>query len=711
MTHVYMLAVVLLFLTASSPMTAKESKMTDTPRRNRLANAISPYLQAHADNPVDWYEWGEEAFAQARHENKPIFLSIGYNACHWCHVMEHESFENPNIAALLNEHFVSIKVDREERPDIDQIYMSAVQAMTGSGGWPMSVFLTPDKKPFFAGTYFPPDDSHGRPGFRKILTELAGAYRAQQADIVKSADAITEHIAQNADFAMSPRPIDRAVLMSGANTVYGQIDHRYGGFGGAPKFPHAANLSLLFRAGIVSGESKYATGAYLTLQRMAQGGLYDQLGGGFHRYSVDERWLVPHFEKMLYDNALLVIPYLEAWQLSGNRDFLDIVDGTLSYLQTSMTDTAGGFYSTQDADSEGEEGRYYLWTKAEVEDLLGAEASWFCEYFDITENGNFEHEKSILNRGRHSDVVRARLNLRADEFKSRLAESRHTLLTARKNRIAPVTDDKILASWNGLAISAFAQAAQVTGNESYLASARRAADFVLNAMSEEKNLYHSFRRGHLLKVELLEDYAYFIAGLIDLYQASHDEKYLTKAMSLAGTTVSRFADDSLTFYASAEGDTGLIYRPRDITDGATPSPASVMVYNLLRLGVITNDSVGVAQGEKALAAMSGLASRVPKAAATLLMAGHFDYTGAVEIIISGDDPDKMRQFNKNIFSRYLPNKIVVGNINGGVSQLPLLQGRQNLDELTYFFCKDKTCRLPVTDAAALQTELDWATAN
>lgn len=671
---------------------------------NRLKNASSPYLQAHADNPVDWYEWGDEAFDKARAEDKPIFLSIGYNACHWCHVMEHESFENDSTAAILNEHFVSIKVDREERPDIDQVYMSVVTAMTGSGGWPMSVFMTYDKKPFYAGTYFPSTASYGRPGFNDLLLEIANAYKTRRDEIFSSSDKITEQIASRVNVSVPPRAIDKDVIISAARAIYGQVDHHFGGFGSAPKFPHGGNISLLFRGYEQTGDEKLAEAGYLTLHKMAKGGIYDQLGGGFHRYSVDEQWLVPHFEKMLYDNALLVIPYLEAYQLTGTTEFLDIATGVLKYLQNRMTNPEGGFYSTQDADSEGKEGKYYVWTKQEIQDILDDDADWFCQYFGVTEQGNFEDGMNILHRGVHSYETQKKLGLDDAEMSEKVRKATEKLLRVRDKRVPPSTDDKVLASWNGLAISAFAQAYQVSGDESYLKSAVKAAEFVENNLYKDGVLYHSYRDGHLLKTELLEDYAYFTAGLIDLYQASFDESYLQAAQELSNRAIDVFYADKH-FYLSPANDSELIYRPQDATDGATPSPGAVMMYDLLRLAAITEDERFATVGQEALTESSGLASQIPQATATLLAAGHFLLEGPVEIVITGHDTDKMRTMNHELFGHYLPNKVVVGNTNGKRSRLPLLEGRQDVHQLTYYFCKDKVCRLPVTDMEGLKEEL------
>ncbi len=700
---------VLLLPVLTSVVRAKDKDMNAQGHtQNRLKNASSPYLQAHADNPVDWYEWGDEAFDRAKAEDKPIFLSIGYNACHWCHVMEHESFENTELAAFLNENFISIKVDREERPDIDQIYMSATTAMTGSGGWPMSIFMTYDRKPFFAGTYFPPSSAYGRPGFKELLTELSTAYKTRRDEVFSSSEKITQHISTQTNINIPPRPIDKDIIISGARALYSQVDQRNGGFENAPKFPHGSNISVLFRGYQLTGDEKLAEAGYMSLHKMAGGGIYDQIGGGFHRYSVDEKWLVPHFEKMLYDNALLVIPYLEAYQLTGNKDFLDIVDGTLGYLQKSMTNPDGGIYATQDADSDGEEGKYYVWTKARIQTILGTDADWFCEYFGVSRAGNFEHGTSILHRGAHSIAAQQKLGLNKGEMAEKIKEAGDKLLAVRVKRIEPSTDDKILASWNGLAITAFAQAYQVTGNTSYLESARKAADFVLKNLYVDDVLYHSFRDGRLLRTELLEDYAFFSAGLIDLYQASFDEKYLYAAEAISNRAIAMFYSGKK-FYSSPAQDEDLIFRPQDLTDGATPSPSSVMIFSLLRLAAIIENHTFTTIGNDALAEVSGLAARAPQASATIIMAGHFMLKGPIEIVISGTDDKSMPVMNKEIFSRFIPNRVVVGNTNGKKSVLPLLQGRQDNLRLTYYFCKDKSCRLPVTDMEGLKSELTWIT--
>lgn len=678
--------------------------MTETKRRNRLAGTNSPYLLAHAENPVDWYPWGEEALATAKAEDKPIFLSIGYNACHWCHVMERESFENEAVADLLNRYFVSVKVDREERPDIDHIYMQAVIALTGSGGWPMSVFLTPDGKPFFAGTYFPPKSIPGRPGFLHLITELAKAYQESRDEIVHSAKEITDNLAAGARTEVSSRAIDRRVIEAAAQVYLSAFDSRFGGFGPAPKFPQASVLSFLFRASLLTGNDKYTEAALITLDKMAQGGIYDQIGGGFHRYATDPKWLVPHFEKMLYDNALLVTPYLEAYQITGERRFLDTVTGVLGYLRREMTAAEGGLYSSQDADTDGEEGKYYLWTRQEIEDCLGDDADWFCRYYGVTAEGNIGDDNNILHRGDHS-LAAMKLSGLPEMFSAeRLGRAKSILLARRQKRPAPSTDDKILASWNGLAISAFAQAYQVTGDDTYLSSARRAADFVLNHMTDDEALFHSWRAGNLLRVELLEDYAFVIAGLIDLYQATFDLSFLTRARRLTDRAISQFDDQGI-FYSTPRGADNLIIRPRDLNDGATPSTGSVMILNLQKLAAITGDPVFSEEAKKSLAAASGLAARLPQAEATLLMAGCFALSAPVEIALTGGVSADFVPFQKAVHTRFIPHKVMVGGRGGDGSELPLLQGRTGGETPTCFVCRDGVCRLPVIDPSRLESEL------
>ncbi|MBD3402969.1 DUF255 domain-containing protein, partial [candidate division GN15 bacterium] len=483
---------------------------------NHLIDENSPYLLSHAHNPVNWYPWGEEALQRAKDEDKPIFLSIGYAACHWCHVMEHESFENERIAAVLNEHYVSIKVDREQRPDIDTIYMSFTQALTGHGGWPMSVFLTPDRKPFFAGTYFPPEDRGGHPGFMRVVSEIAAAWTESKEQILESSEDIHDKISRALSVSADPSPVHDGMIARGADALMQQTDPVYGGFGQAPKFPHATELSLLLRQYRRSGDLTYLQAAERALLGMARGGICDQLGGGFARYSVDQRWLVPHFEKMLYDNGLLVTTYAEAYQVTGNPEYLQAIGGTLDFMLREMADDSGGFYSALDADSDGVEGKFYVWDKAEIEEVLGDAADEFVRYYNVTDAGNFEG-KNILHVDANSERVRQ--ESKREDFDGYLADCRAKLFAVRSKRVRPLTDDKVLTSWNGLALSALCRGYQVTEEARYLEAARKNAMFVRQELFVNEALTHSWREGKHSTGQFLEDYAYYIRGLIDLYES------------------------------------------------------------------------------------------------------------------------------------------------------------------------------------------------
>ncbi|HKD35689.1 MAG TPA: thioredoxin domain-containing protein, partial [Pirellulales bacterium] len=500
---------------------------------NHLATETSPYLLQHKDNPVDWYPWGPKALERAKAEQKPIFLSIGYSACHWCHVMEHESFENPRIARLLNEHFVSIKVDREERPDLDQIYMNAVQMLTGRGGWPMSVFLTPDLQPFYGGTYWPDSPRGGMPGFDQVLDAVAAAWRDRREEMTAQADELTKHLRGSAIPAAGDGELSERLLRQAETALERSFDPRHGGFGGAPKFPHPMDLRLLLRVWKRNQRDSMLQVITTTLDKMAAGGIYDHLGGGFHRYSVDDRWLVPHFEKMLYDNALLAAAYVEGYLATGRADYARVARETLDYILRDMTDPAGGIYSTEDADSEGEEGKFYVWTPSEIAAVLGPSAAEiFCYVYDVTDEGNFEH-KSILNLPKTIEQCARIKQLDADKLRTDLAEWRAKLLAARGNRIRPGRDDKVLVSWNGLAIDALAQAAGALDEPRYLAAAKSAADFILTRMSRpDGRLLHTWR-GEAKLDAYLDDYAALCNGLVSLYEAGFDEHYIDEAVRLA----------------------------------------------------------------------------------------------------------------------------------------------------------------------------------
>ena len=566
---------------------------------NRLAQETSPYLLQHKNNPVDWYPWGEEALEKARAEDKPILLSVGYSACHWCHVMERESFEDEATAEIMNKYFVNIKVDREERPDVDSIYMSAVQAMTRHGGWPMTVFMTPDGAPFYGGTYFPPVPSRGMPSFKQVLLSLADAYANRREEVLASAENVREFLKESSTASIPRSEVSEGLLAHGANALAGQIDNRFGGFDGAPKFPQAMNLEVLLRHHKRTGDRAALSGVELTLRQMANGGIYDQLGGGFARYSVDEYWLVPHFEKMLYDNALLARLYLEAYEATGDGFYRRIAEETLDYVMRDMRSPEGGFYSAEDADSEGVEGKFYVWTPEEIEATLEPEDAKLAErYWDVTERGNFEG-KNILNVPRPPEAVADEFGLSTEELWQRILLIRERLFTEREKRVRPGRDEKVLAAWNGLMLRAFALAAGATGREEYLRVAKENAVFLLEKLVVDGRLRRSYKDGQARLNGYLEDYACVADGLVELYEATFETRWLREAASLADAILGLFWEEAEgAFYDTAADHEELVTRPRDVYDNASPSGNSVAVDVLLRLSVLLErEERGVEAGE------------------------------------------------------------------------------------------------------------------
>ncbi len=544
-----------------------------TRRPNRLVHETSPYLQQHAHNPVDWYPWGPEALAAAVKFDRPIFLSIGYSACHWCHVMEHESFENAAIAELMNEHFINIKVDREERPDLDQIYMSAVTALTGRGGWPMSVFLTPKLEPFYGGTYWPPTSRMGMPGFGDVLTQVYAAWVHRRDDVERGARELTDAVVEAGRSTAEQQPLSESLLKKAESTLLRTADHVHGGFGSAPKFPHPMDLRLLLRTAKRFKTPEALEVVRLTLDKMSAGGIYDHLGGGFHRYSTDSRWLVPHFEKMLYDNALLATAYLEAFQVTHEPRYAEVVRETLDYVLREMTDPQGGFYSTQDADSEGEEGKFFVWSEEEVVSILGPELSPLFAYcHDVTPHGNWEGA-NILNRVKTHAQAAKILGTNEDRLAELLAECRRKLFEVREKRVHPGRDEKILVGWNGLMISAMAQAGSVLSEPRFTAAAARAADFVLDRMrGPGGQLLHTCKDGSARLNAYLDDYACLIDALVEVYQANFDAKYLDAALGLAKDLIDRYGDKNAGgFFFTPHDHEPLISRNKDVHDNATPS--------------------------------------------------------------------------------------------------------------------------------------------
>ena len=568
---------------------------------NRLIHETSPYLLQHAHNPVDWYPWGEEAFEKAKEENKPILLSIGYSACHWCHVMEKESFESEAIAALMNEHFVNIKVDREERPDLDEIYMNAVQMLTGRGGWPMTVFLTPERKPFFGGTYFPPEDRHGMPGFPKILQAVAQAYRDRPQDVQKSVEQILAALNRLTEISESAEPFFPDAIQKAADQLSPAYDPDYGGFGRAPKFPNAGVFDLFLRCYRSSKERRYLEMVTHTLTKMAEGGIYDHLGGGFHRYSVDEKWLVPHFEKMLYENVQLIRIYVDVFRITQDPIFRRVVEETLTYLLREMLHSEGGFYSTQDADSEGEEGRFFVWEYDEVIKILGEETGEiFSRIYDVSELGNFEG-KNILHPILQPEQAAKFFGKEIKEIENLIAEAKAKLLQEREKRVKPFRDEKILTSWNGLMLSGLAEAYKTIGEERYRKAAEKTVEFIFAQMFREGYLLHTYRDGQAKLYGYLDDYAFLAGGLLDLYEATFDRSLLARAVHVTETMINEFWDDAEGgFFYTGKSHEQLISRTKPAFDGSVPSGNSIATQILLRIYHYTGEENYLRRAERTL---------------------------------------------------------------------------------------------------------------
>jgi len=679
---------------------------------NRLAAETSPYLLQHAQNPVDWYPWGAEAIKRAKSEGKPIFLSIGYSACHWCHVMEHESFESEAIAGLMNQHFVCVKVDREERPDLDQIYMNAVQLMTGRGGWPMSVFLTPELKPFYGGTYWPPTARGGMPGFDQVLTAVADAWQNRREQAVEQADSLTEHLATVAAGPEGRGELQLTLVHRATAAIMRSFDHAHGGFGTAPKFPHPMDLRLLCHAWYRNRDDETLRVVTHTLDKMAGGGIYDQLGGGFHRYSTDERWLVPHFEKMLYDNALLVPCYLDALLITGNAEYGRVARETCDYVLREMTDPAGGFYSTQDADSEGVEGKFFVWRPEEIEAVLGAEkAKTFCYVYDVTPEGNFEHGTNILNRGKSWSQSATVLLRDEGELRRELEESREKLLAVREARVHPGLDDKVLVAWNGLMIDALALAAGVLDEPRYLEAAQRAARFILERMRrDDGRLLHTWRQGEARLDAYLDDYACLANGLVSLYEADFDPRWIDEAVRLADQMLTLFADSERGgFFFTASDHETLITRQKDLYDNAVPSGNSMAALVLLRLGKLTGKGEYLEAAEGTLRAGAELAQRSPQAAGQLLLALDFYFGPVPEIVILGDPKGTDTKASiAALWQRYIPNKLVALHAPAATASGvlgPLFAGKKpSGEEPTVYVCQNFACQAPVHgEQAAIAT--------
>ena len=679
---------------------------------NRLIGETSPYLLQHAENPVDWYPWGEEALSRAVQENKPILLSIGYSACHWCHVMERECFENEEIARIMNENFINIKVDREERPDLDVVYMNALQAMTGGGGWPLTVFLTPQGKPFYGGTYFPPEDRQGLPGFPRVLQTVAQAYRTRRDEIEATAEQILAHLNKAVEVLRGVEPLTTSMLSTAYIALKPLFDPQNGGFGAAPKFPQPMVLEFLLRYHHRSGDKDALLMVERTLERMASGGIYDQIGGGFHRYSVDARWLVPHFEKMLYDNALLSRLYLHAYQATGKQLYRRIVEETLDYVLREMRDKGGGFYSTEDADSEGVEGKYYIWTLDEVVEVLGEdEGRLIGRYFGITEHENFEGG-NVLSQAIETEALAAELRLSPGELEGRIAAARARLQERRAHRTPPHRDEKILADWNGLMLASLAEAASVLDREDYLKAAISNASFLTQELRDGRVLKHFYKDGQTKGDGYLQDYALLSEGLLALYQATFQARWLHAAMDLADVMLERFWDEPHgCFYDTGHGQEALMIRPRNIYDNALPSGSSAAASVLLRLARLTGNGDYERPAASALRSAEEVMIRYPLGFGHSLCALDFYLSQPKEIAVVGRPGDPATKSLLNVINRrYLPNKVLAGRDPDELARsmdIPLLQDRGMIgNRPTVYLCEGYACQTPVTDPDTLATLLD-----
>jgi uncharacterized protein YyaL (SSP411 family) len=695
--------------------------VTGSPQRNRLAEEKSPYLLQHASNPVDWRPWGEEAFEIARREDRPIFLSIGYSTCHWCHVMERESFEQEDVARILNQHFVPVKVDREERPDVDQIYMTVCQALTGSGGWPLTVILTPDRRPFFAGTYFPPEARFGRPGLKEILYQVVAAWEQQRDRVAEAAEQITREI--QPQFAGSPGgSLGAETLRLGFEQLASRFDESHGGFGSAPKFPTPHVLTFLLRCWLRYGDPRALEMVESTFQAMRRGGIYDHVGFGFHRYSTDREWLVPHFEKMLYDQALLMIAYVEAYQATGNPLYGAVAREIAAYVLRDMTSPEGAFYSAEDADSEGEEGKFYLWRRSEVEALLGAEeAALYCRAYHIEADGNWRDEATGRVPGTnipHLDedpaAIAVELGVGPAELARRLEAARQKLFEARVRRVHPHKDDKILTSWNGLMIAALAKAAQAFDDPSYAGAAERALAFIsAKLVREDGRLLARFRDGEAAHLAYLDDYAFLAWGLLELYEATFAARHLDAALRLVREMERLFRDGQAGgYFFTGEDGEALLARAKEIYDGAEPSGNSVAALVFLRLGRITGDPALERNAEAIFQAFSGTAAKSPSAHTQLLGALDFALGPTREIVVAGEKADaEARAMVREAIRRFLPRKVLLWNIPEEAKTLhrlaPFVSKQTPLaGSAAAYVCENYACLAPVTSAAELARLLD-----
>jgi len=677
---------------------------------NHLINETSPYLRQHAHNPVDWYPWGEEAFAISREQNKPVLLSIGYSACHWCHVMAHESFEDEEIARLMNDNFVNIKVDREERPDLDQIYMNAVQMMTHHGGWPMTVFLTPDAIPFYGGTYFPPQDRYNMPGFPRVLISVAEAYKDRRSDIAQTSDQLLNELRRLSETSGSEQSIEKELLDAAFVGITRGYDPVNGGFGGAPKFPPAMTLEFLLRTFVRTGNADALEMVRTTTTKMAYGGMYDQLGGGFHRYSTDAKWLVPHFEKMLYDNALLSRVYLHYYQVSQDELARETTKGILDYVIREMTNDEGGFYSTQDADSEGHEGKFFVWDIAEIKSVLGEkQANFFCAAYDITDSGNFEGE-NIPNIKHSLKAVAEKAGVTLDELNASLSQSKRKLFEVREQRIKPDRDEKVITAWNGLMLASFAEAGVVLDRPDYLDIARKNARFILSKLQRDGFLLRTYKDGVAKFNAYLEDYAFLIEGLTTLFETSGEIEWLNAALSLTERMVEEFWDeDNAGFFFTGTSHEKLIVRSKDYFDNATPSGNSVAASVLLRLGILTDSEHFRNLAVSVFREVADSIRKYPSGFGYALSGLDFLLSTPKEVAIIAAEQSSLKTFVRAAWERYLPNKVVASALSGdsaAIGSVVLLQNRNLVEGKTAaYVCQNYTCKEPVTEIAAFAEQL------
>ncbi|MGG9961607.1 thioredoxin domain-containing protein [Ferruginibacter sp. SUN106] len=676
---------------------------------NRLINESSPYLLQHAHNPVDWYAWGDEALQKAKAEDKIILVSIGYAACHWCHVMEKESFENEIVAKQMNDNFINIKIDREERPDLDHVYMDAVQAITGSGGWPLNVFLTPDAKPFYGGTYFPPVKAYNRSSWPEVLTALAQSWREKRGEIESQADNLVGHLQQANNFGQILAPVNDTVFTkdncySITENILKQADKEWGGFGKAPKFPQTFTIQYLLQYHYYTKDTAALNQALLSVDKMLEGGIYDHVGGGFARYSTDNEWLAPHFEKMLYDNALLLNIICDAYQVTQDKKYEGAIRKTISFVQRELMDKQGGFYAALDADSEGEEGKFYVWTKNEIDTILGDDAPLFCEFFDVSEKGNWEGN-NILRTLKNEAVFVAGKGLEKEQFAATINKCLQQLLTERNKRIRPITDDKILLGWNALMITALCKSAAALHDEEYKNLAVTTIDFLLQKFKKNTagfECLHTYKNGLAKYPAFLDDYAYLVQACIQLQEITSNTNYLDFAKEITQLVIDNFMDaDTGYFFFTHQGQEDIILRKKEVYDGATPSGNSVMAENLFYLAVVFDNRVWYTMAEKITASLAAAIVKYPTSFgiwASLLLKNTL---GINELVIAGKNFNSLRD---QLLQLYLPGKIVQAAANEN-KRYPMLTGKTAGNETFFYLCRQYNCKTPVNTLEALMKQI------